>query len=104
MRVAYTFDESNAIWNRLRNVTDLGAKPCAHLLQSAKLNNQIYWAQSQTDLIPMSRAIIAFLRRRPGGKAIAVDIDAYEAYLDQRDANNEGAYSTHHPPEATIPL
>jgi hypothetical protein len=85
-------------------VTDLDAKHCAHLLESAKTNNQIYWAQSQSDLIPMSRAIITFLRRQPGGTAIAVDIDAYEAYLDQRDANNENAYSSHHPPEATVEL
>lgn len=104
MRVANSFDESNAIWKRLRDVPDLDATHCAHLLESAKINNQIHWAQSQTDLIPMARAIIAFLRRQPGGAAIAVDVDAYAAYLDERDAKNEGVYSAHHPPDATVQL
>jgi len=99
------FDATRARWLYLRDLDCLDTKLCAQLLAATKSNNQIYWANSVLDddnRQLMSRLIIAFLRRQPGGSTIAPDIDAYEQYLDDRDASGVGIYTTHDPPPATV--
>jgi hypothetical protein len=51
----------------------------------------------------INRVIIGFLRRQPGGATIAPDLDAYEKYLDARDAEDLGSYTLHeNQPPATV--
>lgn len=105
MATTNNFDETRARWRYLRDLDCLDARLCAQLLNAAKANNQVYWANSPwvgDDGQNMSRLIIAFLRRQPGGATIAPDIDAYEEYLDARDASGVGFYTAHTPPAATV--
>lgn len=90
MAKSNTFATTNDIWLRLKNLTLLDADLCAQLLEATKTNNQIHWAYSKSDgRRPFNRLIVDFLRLQPGGAVIAPDIDAYENYLDERDAESE---------------
>ena len=85
-----TFADTNDIWLHLKKLTLLDADLCARLLEATKTNNQIYWAYSKSDgRQPFDRLIVDFLRRQPGVAVVAPDIDAYENYLDEQDAESE---------------
>ncbi|MGW0042261.1 toll/interleukin-1 receptor domain-containing protein [Rhodococcus sp. NPDC003348] len=83
-----SFATTDAIWKRLRELRTLDADQCAQLLQASKSNNQIHWAGSALDETSYPRAIVSFLRNQPGREVIAADIDAYEKYLDEKDAED----------------
>jgi hypothetical protein len=106
MKVVNSFDETRTRWQYLRDLDCLDAKLCAQLLEAAKFNNQIYWAVSPWDgdgREKINRLIIGFLCRQPGGATIAPDLDAYEKYLDARDAEDLGHYTLHeNQPPATV--
>lgn len=108
LTAANSFDETKERWRHLRNLVDLDARLCAQLLEVTKKNDQIYWATSPLEGEAgqsINRLIIAFLRRQPGGVVIAPDLDAYEKYLDARDAEGKGMYTRHDdvpPPTVTV--
>ncbi len=106
MKVTNSFDETRARWRYLRALDGLDAKLCSQLLEAAKTNDQIYWAVSPWEgdaNETVSRRIIAFLRRQPGGATIAPDLDAYEQYLDAWDAEDKGFFTRHNNvPPATV--
>jgi hypothetical protein len=85
-----TFAATNDIWLHLKTMTVLDADLCSQLLEATKTNTQIYWAYSKSDGRQLfDRLIVNFLRRQPGGAVIASDIDAYESYLNEQDAEAE---------------
>lgn len=105
LRVTNNFDDARVRWRYLRGVSGLDSKMCAQLLDAAKTNNQVYWANSPwegDDGQNISRLIIALLRDQPGGQTVAPDIDAYEQYLDAREASGVSFYTPHTPPPATV--
>ncbi|WP_431236660.1 toll/interleukin-1 receptor domain-containing protein [Mycolicibacterium aichiense] len=107
MATTRDFDDTRARWRYLRDLNCLDAGLCAQLLNAAKTHNQIYWASSTSagdEGQSISRLIIAFIRRQPGGSAVAPDVDAYEKYLDERDASGVSFYTAHTPPAATVNL
>lgn len=90
MAASNTFAQTNSIWKYLRELTSLDSNLCSQLLEATKSNNQIYWAYSRLDSRQsFDRVIVDFLRRQPGGTVIASDIDAYETYLNEQDAEFE---------------
>lgn len=81
------FATTDAIWKRLRELPSLDADLCSQLLEAAKSNNQIFWADSPWDGGESYRRVITeFLSRQPGAAVIASDIQAYADYLDEQDA------------------
>jgi TIR domain len=84
------FSVTDAIWHRLRELSTLDADLCSQLLEATKTNTQIHWANSALDNgEPYKRVICDFLRRQPGAAVIASDINAYESFLNEEDAEAE---------------
>jgi hypothetical protein len=86
MAASPSFATTDAIWKRLRELSSLDADLCSQLLDAAKFNTQVYWANSPWDSRESyTRVIVEYLRRQPGAPVIAADIDTYVAYLDEKD-------------------
>ena len=77
------FNVTDRIWVHLRDLT-IDANLGAQLLEATKSNDQIHRAGCAEG--PYRRLIIDYLRRQPESPIIALDIDAYEKYLDEQDA------------------
>lgn len=88
MGTSGSFNRTDRIWRHLHEL-DCDAGMSAELLAATKSNDQIYRANSALDGLPYTRAIVAYLRRQPEAAIIGSDIDAYEAFLNEQDAEAE---------------
>ncbi|OSC38748.1 hypothetical protein B8W66_19300 [Mycobacterium decipiens] len=86
MQQSGSFNRTDRIWKYLREL-ECDANQSAELLVAAKTNDQVYRANSALDGMSYPRAIIQFLRRQPEADVIETDIDAYEQFLDEQDAD-----------------
>jgi TIR domain len=90
MQSSGSFNRTDRIWKYLREL-DCDANQSAGLLVAAKTNDQVYRANSALDGTSYPRAIVDYLRRQPEAGVVNADIDAYEQFLNNQDAQAEAA-------------
>lgn len=86
MQQSGSFNRTDRIWKYLREL-GCDANQSAELLVAAKTDDQVYRANSALDGKSYPRAIIDYLRRQPEAEVVKADIDAYERFLDEQDAD-----------------
>lgn len=82
MRQSASFQMTDRIWKRLRNLRNLAPEQCEVLIDALDRNNQVYWADSPLDGgRPYAKVIPAFIRLQPGAAAVDVRLREVEAEL-----------------------